>query len=51
MQFTSTMTLKSMKEIITESMEDDLLNILPEIKEFPRKVENIIQKVENVAFF
>lgn len=41
------MTLKSVKEILTESMEDDLLNILPKIKEFPRKIENIIQKVEN----
>ena len=43
----SKMTLKSMKETIAESMEDDLLNILPKIKEFPRKIENIIQKVEN----
>lgn len=43
----SKVTIGNIRETVIESLEDDILNMIPKIKTFPKRVDNIIGKAEN----
>lgn len=57
MYIKSKVTIGNIKETVFESLEDDILNMIPKIKTFPKRVNTILEKVENgdltfrVSFF
>lgn len=41
------MNIKSVTEFTLENVEEDLLNLIPKVRDFPKKIDNITEQVEN----
>lgn len=51
------LTMKNLREVIIGNLEDDVLNAIPKVKTFPKRMDNLLGNIENgdlkfnVSFF